>query len=45
MNFAKCHSGSCVAVNGGTEISQISFKRSSKDERKSYRFGTRWEWV
>jgi len=29
MNFLKRQSGSCVAVNGGTESSQISTKRSS----------------
>jgi len=29
MNFLKCHSGSCVAVNGEAEIFQISLKRSS----------------
>jgi len=29
MNFLVCQSGSCVAVNGGTEISQILPKRSS----------------
>jgi len=48
MNFLKHQSGSCVAVNGGMEISQISSKRSSfvhlysKDERKSCRFGVTW---
>jgi len=42
MNFLKHQSGSCIAVNGGTEIAQISSKRSScsEDERKSYRFET-----
>jgi len=29
MNFLKLQSGSCVTVNGGTESSQISSKRSS----------------
>jgi len=29
MNLLKRQSGSCVAVNGGTEISQISLKGSS----------------
>jgi len=28
MNFFKHQSGSCVAVNGGTEITPISLKRS-----------------
>jgi len=28
MNFLKCQNVSCVAVNGGTEISQISPKWS-----------------
>jgi len=29
MNFLKSQSGSCVAVNGGTERTQVSSKRSS----------------
>jgi len=29
MNFLKCQSVCCVAVNGGTESSQISLKTSS----------------
>jgi len=32
MNFAKRHSGSCKAVNGGTEISQISFNLLKMNE-------------
>jgi len=29
MNFLKRQSGSCVAVNGGTENSQISWKKKT----------------
>jgi len=41
MNFLKCQSGSCAAVNGGKENFQISSKRCSfvEYERKSYGFG------
>jgi len=35
MIFLKRQSGSCVTVNGGTEISQISSKRSVPEMVKS----------
>ncbi len=47
-NFLGLECGSCVAVYGGSESSQISSKYlnlCSADERRSYGFGTTWGWV
>ena len=42
VNFLKCQSGSCVAVNGGTEalrFHQKDLHLRSEDEQKHYGFG------